>query len=177
MFRQIRQASAIRALILTVVLLVTAALPAAAASPDALQELRAATAKYHSLAQAAADGYLMEGEPCIEAPGLGAMGFHAANPALVGDSTSDPLQPDILLYAPDANGKLKLVAVEYLVFDADQDLSTDDDRPSIFGQSFDGPMPGHNPFMPVHYDLHIWLWADNPAGTFAPFNPSLSCGT
>jgi hypothetical protein len=29
--------------------------------------------------------------------------------------------------------------------------------------------------MPVHYDLHVWLYADNPSGLFAPFNPSLSC--
>jgi hypothetical protein len=36
-------------------------------------------------------------------------------------------------------------------------------------------MPGHNPTMPIHYDLHLWFWADNPAGFFAPFNPNLSC--
>jgi hypothetical protein len=59
--------------------------------------------------------------------------------------------------------------------DADGSLATDDDRPSIFGQPFDGPMPGHNPAMPVHYDLHVWLSADNPSGLFAQFNPSLSC--
>jgi hypothetical protein len=29
--------------------------------------------------------------------------------------------------------------------------------------------------MPVHYDLHVWLWEDNPSGLFAMFNPSLSC--
>ena len=41
--------------------------------------------------------------------------------------------------------------------------------------TFDGPMPGHNPSMPWHFDLHAWLWAENPAGTFAMFNPTLSC--
>jgi len=29
--------------------------------------------------------------------------------------------------------------------------------------------------MPVHYDLHVWFWHDNPSGLFAPFNPALSC--
>ena len=36
-------------------------------------------------------------------------------------------------------------------------------------------MPGHNPQMPWHYDLHVWFWEDNPDGLFAPFNPALSC--
>ena len=29
--------------------------------------------------------------------------------------------------------------------------------------------------MPVHYDLHVWLWKHNPSGVFAPFNPDASC--
>jgi hypothetical protein len=29
--------------------------------------------------------------------------------------------------------------------------------------------------MGFHYDLHLWFWADNPLGFFAPFNPALSC--
>jgi hypothetical protein len=67
------------------------------------------------------------------------------------------------------------VGLEYWKADADGDLSTDEDRPSLFGQPFDGPMPGHNPGMPVHYDLHVWLFAKNPSGFFAPFNPELNC--
>ena len=26
-----------------------------------------------------------------------------------------------------------------------------------------------------HYDLHVWLWKTNPAGTFAATNPALKC--
>jgi hypothetical protein len=26
-----------------------------------------------------------------------------------------------------------------------------------------------------HYDLHVWLYRDNPAGVFAQFNPDVSC--
>jgi len=65
-----------------------------------------------------------------------------------------------------------LAGVEYLVFEDDV---TTDDPPSLFGQEFDGPMAGHAPGMPVHYDLHVWFWHDNPNGLFAPFNPALSC--
>ena len=68
-----------------------------------------------------------------------------------------------------------MVGVEYWKADADQNLATAGDRPSLFGVTFDGPMPGHNPTMPIHYDLHVWLFADNPSGMFAPFNPTLSC--
>ena len=46
----------------------------------------------------------------------------------------------------------------------------------LFGQTFDGPMPGHIPTMPWHWDLHVWVWAHNPSGMFAEWNPSLQCG-
>jgi hypothetical protein len=36
-------------------------------------------------------------------------------------------------------------------------------------------MLGHDPMMPVHYDLHVWLYDSNPAGVFAPWNPSVDC--
>ena len=46
-------------------------------------------------------------------------------------------------------GRLELVGI-----DADQNLTTDGDRPSLFGRAFDVPMLGHSPTMPIHYDLH-----------------------
>lgn len=147
---------------------------AGASPPDELQAVKAATARYHSFEQAEQAGYTVEGEPCIASP-LGTMGVHAVNPALIADPAIDPLRPEVLLYLPDADGKLRLVGVEYLKADADGSLATDDDRPSVLGQAFDGPMPGHNPTMPVHYDLHVWLWEANPAGLFAMFNPSIAC--
>jgi hypothetical protein len=164
-------ALALSGLIVTLFVIVTAA----ASSPDPLQAVKAATAKYHSFAQAQAAGYTIAEEPCVAAPGLGAMGIHAINPELIADPAIDPMQPEILLYLPKANGQLELIGVEYFKVDADQNLATDADRPSVLGQPFDGPMPGHNPTMPIHYDVHLWFWADNSAGFFAPFNPNLSC--
>jgi hypothetical protein len=26
-----------------------------------------------------------------------------------------------------------------------------------------------------HYDLHVWLWKENPAGLFSPTNPAVKC--
>lgn len=144
-----------------------------ALSPQ-LREVRAAVAKYHSFEQAERDGYTVAGEPCISSP-FGTMGIHAVNPALLGDDAIDPRRPEVLLYVPKGNGKLELVGVEYWKADADQSLGTAGDRPSLFGRAFDGPMPGHNPQMPVHYDLHVWVAESNPSGVFALFNPALSC--
>ncbi len=48
-------------------------------------------------------------------------------------------------------------------------------RPTLFGQPFDGPMAGHNPQMPWHYELHVWAWEANPSGLFSSWNPNVSC--
>jgi hypothetical protein len=103
------------------------------------------------------------------------MGFHYVSGAAMADGKIDPARPEILLYAPGASG-LQLIGVEYFKPDADQNLSTDDDRPLLFGRAFDGPMLGYAPGMPRHYDLHVWLWKRNPAGVFAVWNPDVSCG-
>ena len=140
--------------------------------PPELQAVRAAVARYHSVAQAEADGYVRS-SPCEASP-PGTMGIHYRNPALFAPG-NDPLRPEILLYLPTEQGSLKLVAVEYFAADADQDLATDADRPSLFGQPFNGPMLGHHPAMPVHYDLHVWVAEENPAGVFAMWNPAIRC--
>ena len=134
-----------------------------------LAAVRQATAKYHDVAVAEADGYVPV-SACEALPGQGAMGIHYLHPGLAQDLTSDAARPEALLYMPNEEGKLKLVGVEYFHADAGQG------RPSMLGQPFDGPMPGHTRQMPTHYDLHVWLWANNPAGTFAAWNPALSCG-
>lgn len=140
--------------------------------PADVQAVRAQVARYHSVDQALADGYVPM-SPCEASP-AGAMGIHYANPALFGPGL-DPTHPEVLLYVPREDGSLEFVGVEYFAVDADQDLATDDDRPSIFGHPFNGPMPGHNPQMPIHYDLHVWLAEWNPSGLFAQWNPAIAC--
>jgi hypothetical protein len=77
----------------------------------------------------------------------------------------------VLLYLP-SEGGLRLVGVEWFVAEA----AAGGARPEVLGVPFDGPMPGHSPDMPTHYDLHAWVWSHNPTGTFAAWNPALSCG-
>lgn len=135
-----------------------------------LMQLKGRLVKYRSPAQAVADGYLPS-EECAASP-AGGMGHHYVNPTLMGPV--DPSRPPILVYVPGEDG-LTLGAVEWFVPDADGDVSTDDDRPDLLGVPFDGPMPGHEPGMPVHYDLHVWLFEHNPDGLLAPFNPRVHC--
>ncbi len=166
----------------------TGAASAAPGSTDSdaskkLAEVRKVTAKYQDVNEAWADGYRIAGngaeEPdpghCVEVPGLGGMGYHYVNPALIGDPSLDPLKPEVLLYAPSEAGP-RLVGVEYLAVDDDQNVNTPNEYPpSLFGVPFDGPMAGHEPGMPVHYDLHVWAWEANPNGIFAQFNPNVRC--
>jgi hypothetical protein len=141
---------------------------------DPLRDVRRATRAYKDVKAAEAAGYVPAG-PCVEDPKYGGMGVHYENLALIEDGELDPLRPELLVYQPAKNGKLRLGAVEYFQVDGDQDLATDGDRPWLFDVPFDGPMLGHNPVMPIHYDLHVWLYRHNPAGIFAMWNPRVSC--
>jgi hypothetical protein len=113
------------------------------------------------------DGSKMEGH--MDYP-KGAMGVHFVNVTVQGPP--DPLKPNVLIYEPNG-GKLRLVAAEWLV-----PLTAAKERPSLFGQPFQGPMEGHEPLIPKgfhHYDLHAWLFKDNPLGMFSPTNPNVTC--
>ena len=145
---------------------------------DGLGAVRAATAKFHDFGAAAADnrGELKDavGISCIDAPGLGAMGIHWVKGGIVGDGAVDALDPEAVIYEPEANGRMRLVAVEYVVFQADWDKNHSS-RPSLFGQEFNfTPSPNRFNLQPF-YSLHAWLWKHNPSGMFYPWNPNVSC--
>jgi hypothetical protein len=104
---------------------------ASSSSAGLLKKVHAATARYHSTTQATKAGYVAA-SPCVSVPGVGGMGFHWVNDALV-DPEFDPLRPEAVLYAPTANGSLKLVAVEYIVIDVGQPAPTFDGHPFDVG--------------------------------------------
>ena len=102
----------------------------------------------------------------------GGMGVHFINMGNVGPKL-DPAKPQVLIYEPDGD-KLRLVAAEWFL-PAEVAGAT---PPSIFGKKLEGPMEGHKPLMPEglhHYDLHVWLWKNNPEGVFSPTNPAVKC--
>jgi hypothetical protein len=139
-----------------------------------LGRARAATRRFRDVRVASEAGYVATGE-CAQDPKYGGMGIHYANEELLADGELDVSKPEVLVYEPTPSGRLRLGAVEYLQADADQDMHTDPDRPYLFGLPFDGPMLGHEPGMPIHYDLHVWLYRHNPAGMFAAWNPRVHC--
>ena len=155
--------------------------PSAAAAPGShgsvnseLAAVRAATAKYHNVERALADGYAAAPD-CVSSPD-GGMGYHYFNQALFMSPTLDPRQPEVLLYAPLPNGGRRLVGVEYLYAYGPTAPGPNASVPTMFGHRFDGPMPGHFPGMPWHSEQHAWLWQANPKnGMFAPFNPNVRC--
>lgn len=135
-----------------------------------LERARLASAKYRDIVVALADGFVPV-SPCEEGQGV-----HLLNLARF-DAALSVTEPELLLYLPDSAGRLRLVGIEHAKPDDDGDLSTDHDRPALYGRPFDGPMLGHDPLhaTPAHYDLHVWLWSDHPTGIFAKHNPALSC--
>ena len=70
---------------------------------------------------------------CFSNPGVGGMGYHLINTGLM-DGTVDPLKPEALVYAPDKEGGLDLVAVEYIV---PMDAWTSSALPRLFNQDFE----------------------------------------
>ncbi|MFE1286607.1 hypothetical protein [Streptomyces sp. NPDC058751] len=132
-----------------------------------------ASVKYRDEKAALTDGYVPH--QCSSDPaGHGSMGYHYFNESRYG--SLDPAKPAALLFEDGKDGKRRLTGVEWITLDSDQDVKTVKDRPSMFGgQKFDGPMRGHYPGMPIHYDLHVWLWKNNPAGLFERWNPSVKC--
>ena len=150
---------------------------ASAAAGDGLAAARAGTAKFHSNAAAQAAGYGLlvdaAGIACIDNP-AGGMGIHYVNGALVGDGKVNAATPELVVYEPAANGRLRLVAAEYVVFQAAWDAKHTS-APELFGQEFELVEAGNRYGLPPFYELHAWLWKHNPAGMFDDWNPRVSC--
>jgi hypothetical protein len=136
-------------------------------TPDVLRDLQAlrrATADFRQHAAAVEAGYSVQFPPgCMESA-EGGQGYHYLNPDLVG--TLDPTQPQLLMYEPQANGRLVLVGVEF-IFPGEPD----DDPPVLFGREF---IYSH---VYEVWLLHVWVWRANPhpEGIFANWNPLVSC--
>jgi hypothetical protein len=185
-----RPGSTATRVVLAVVLLLVAAGTAATllagiapASADDTRSLTSgatgATARFHDLDAAEAAGYTMvvtdtTGKSCIDEPGMGAMGVHYANGALFADPAIDAATPEVLVYAPERDGHLRLVALEYVVLKDAWD-ATHDSPPELFERTFNFT-PSPNRFgLPPYYSLHAWIWDPNPSGLLAPWNPRVSC--
>ena len=160
--------------------------PSTANASPSLDQVRTALDKYQDPLAAVREGYLST-LGCIDFPsGLhegmdhgptmaykpGGMGVHFVNMGLIGP-TLDPMKPQVLIYEP-VGDKLRLAAAEWF---EPMPLAANG-PPSVLGKSLEGPMEGHPPILPAelhHYDLHVWLWKNNPSGVFHPTNPDVTC--
>jgi len=153
----------------------------AAGPQDELAQVRRATARFHRVDEALAAGYelgwvngsgvrIVAG--CVSHPTAGAMGYHYFNADLMADNDVEPLEPEVLVYAPTAAGDLELVAVEWVVRSAQSNPPGVSQAPAVLGMDMHilVPPPG-----PAFYLMHAWVWAHNPAGMFADWNPEVSC--
>jgi len=134
--------------------------------------VREVTERYKDVSQVGPDFSLLFG--CVSGGDYGAMGLHFVNMNRVGDGLIDERTPEILLYEPTPNGRLRLTGADYLVLAADWNKNHAH-APELNGQLFhffDAP----NRFgLPPFYTLHVWAWKDNPLGTFTNWNPNVSC--
>ena len=175
------------------------ALPIGASAEDIdLDALRDAVSKYKDIEVALSEGYISPDNHCVSAAGeglpaeLGAMGMHYIHPGLLeitatqprvnGNSThTDWIRPSVLIYEPQADGSMELVAVENLVFQDAWEKSGKSEQLVLNGRRWDHMADDPNTpgdeahgFMP-HYDQHVWLFRENPMGALMPFNPNVTC--
>ena len=174
--------------------------PATAPAEPTLDEVRAATERFRDVSIAMTEGYIREPTNTCETADMmgrpisdGAMGIHFLRPDLLGISAppnprvdgngthTDFLKPGVLIYEPQADGTLTLVAVENLVFTKSWHAAGHAGPPRFQGVEFDlmtddpkTPVDEAHMFEP-HYDRHVWLYRENPKGMFAPFNPNVTC--
>jgi hypothetical protein len=140
--------------------------------PTLVDVVREATAPFLDPEVARAAGYVPK-PFCVTGPDQGAMGVHFVNAALVTDGLLDPEKPESLVYES-KNGRLRLVAAEYIVF-ADAWQAHNAGPPVMFGQLMNYIAAPNRFGNPNFYELHVWAWKDNPFGAFVDWNPRVSC--
>jgi hypothetical protein len=127
------------------------------------EHVRAANDRFRDVAVAVSEGYAPI--PCASGIDGGAMGVHYVNAGLIGDGV-DIKHPQAVMYEPKADGKMELVAVEYI---------TSKGPASLEGQLFNFNGAPNRYGLGPFYELHVWAWKPNPHGPFADMNPTVSC--
>jgi hypothetical protein len=171
-----------------------------AGGEPSLDQIRKAAERFRDVKVAIAEGYTTDNK-CVTAETLGhpsehgAMGLHYVRRDLLGlppkpvpgqkvsgtGTYTDFSKPAMLVYEPQADGSLELVGVENLVFASAWHANTGEEPPKYRGTPFvllkDNPATkldeahGWEP----HYELHAWVFRDNPVGMHAQVNPTVSC--
>jgi hypothetical protein len=142
----------------------TSALAHGATANPLADEVRAANDRFKDVAVAVKEGY--GPIPCAAGIDGGAMGVHYVNGDLIKDDAVDLAHPEAVMYEPQADGSMSLIAVEYITAKGPASLGG-----HLFSFTNAPNRYGLGPF----YELHVWAWRDNPTGAFADMNPAVSC--
>ena len=135
-----------------------------------LATLYAAVVAFADVEAASAAGY-GPASGCMTSE-LGAQGIHFARGELMAEPIVIADEPQLLMYEPAADGSLRFLGVEYLVFQQAWHDAGHIERPVLFGQTFDlNETLLDEPF----YLLHVWIGQFNPSGVFANWNPLVDC--
>ena len=153
-----------RALGMILALPMLASTAAMAADSPLANEVKTANQRFADVAVAKSEGYAPI--PCVSGIDGGAMGVHYVNQKLLDDPAVDIGKPEAVLYEPSADGKLTLVAVEYI---------TEKGPAALGSQLFSFTNAPNRYGLPAFYELHVWAWRANPTGPFADMNPDVSC--
>lgn len=136
----------------------------AAGSNPLADAVRTANDRLKDVSVAVAEGYAPI--PCDSAPDGGGMGIHYVNGAYLKDASLDIARPQAVMYEPMPDGKLVLIAAEYIAFKGPAALE---------GHQMNYNSAPNSYGLPEFYELHVWAWKANPRGTFADDNPDVSC--
>ncbi len=175
----------------------TESLVKAQGNPELLQQLaqvRAATARYHDINVALADGFVPIGLGICEDTADGTHGIGYVNVPRFVSPDVNYLEPEILNYIPSGDGNLRLVNAVY----TNRVLFRDTRPPDTPGYRA-GIFPLQVPVVPPYFEevsgsfslfgqqagrqfagrwiylLSAWAWSPNPSGMFADVNPRLNC--
>ncbi len=126
--------------------------------------VHAANDRFSDVAVALKEGY--NPIPCDSSPMGGGMGIHYVNPDLIKGGVLDITKPQAVMYEPMPDGKLALIAVEYIALKGPAALQ---------GHMMNYNAAPNSYGLPEFYEMHVWAWKKNPLGTFADDNPDVSC--
>jgi hypothetical protein len=169
----------LRVIALASLLTASGAVPAHGDGGDAVDlheqiaQAQRATAQFFDVEAAKQAGYAQFLD-CVDEPRRRRHGHSHLNGELAGDAKVDALRPEALMYAPAKNGALRLVGVEYIVFQDAWD-AREPQPPVLFGHPFHLVRSPSRYGVPAFYELHVWLWKHNPDGLFNDWNPRVRC--
>ena len=148
--------------------------PATALTSEFAREVRQATVRFLDPNVALGEGFVPT-FGCVTGSSEGAMGIHFVNMNKVGNPGLEIGDPEILLYEPLPGNRLRLTGVDYLVLADAWDAAHPGAPPALAGQLFHYFETPNRFGLPAFYTLHVWAWKNNPQGTFANWNPNVSC--